>query len=180
MKRGGATLPVSLRAESAPEWHPSSGATPTGCTSLSDPLCDHRPPWHRPHRRARRAAVDRSEARPSAVGQRSAARVAEEVGPEERLQLAVELELVLFVGESVALVVLDQVLHVNPPPSQSVDDLIGLCFLDPRVIRSLRDKERRHDLFGMKEGGIRPETFRVPFWKPYLEMVYEMVGHPET
>src|SRR2546423_13215619 len=68
---------------------------------------------------------------------------------EELLHRFVEVEAVLFVMKTVPFVLLYHVLDIYTAFAQAFHDLVGLGFVDPRIVRALSDKERSFDLLGM-------------------------------
>ena len=71
---------------------------------------------------------------------------------DDDFQVRMEVEAVLRAGESMTLV---RVQHVGRPPVASrdrVDDLVRLPGLDPRVVRTVGDQQRRADRIRLEQG----------------------------
>lgn len=73
----------------------------------------------------------------------------------------VEVETVLLVVKTVALVFLDHVFHGDASLLQSLDDLVGFIDVDPWVFGALGDKQGAADLVDMKDRGGRFQEFLV-------------------
>ena len=112
-----------------------------------------------------------------------------EVFAEEFLHRAVEIEAVFLVVEAVSLVVLDHVVDMHAAFAQGVDHLVALVNVHTGVVGALYHQQRGFDPFGVECRGVFAQHLGVsnlfsflqtipPYWKPMLDMMYEMVGDP--